>query len=138
MLFHMYQVFSSLLGHLHFSLHFFSTFMEHLCLNHPISHANLFSKCSAQKTQVVKFNRTRVGTTSNLYMSNASFHPIRAFKPQKNGKKTSSYPWLSSGDPPIYIWYSFPKWTKIFRFSFRNRKEKVIRVRQSNIFGNSK
>ena len=37
MLFHMYQVFSSLLGHFHFSLHFFSTFMEQLFLNHPIS-----------------------------------------------------------------------------------------------------
>ena len=36
MLFHMYQVFSSLLGHLHFSLHFFSTFMEQLFLNHAI------------------------------------------------------------------------------------------------------
>ena len=36
MLFHMYQVFSSLLGHLHFSLHFFSIFMEQLFLNHPI------------------------------------------------------------------------------------------------------
>ena len=33
---HMYQVFSSLLCHLHFSLHFFSTFMEQLFLNHPI------------------------------------------------------------------------------------------------------
>ena len=37
MLFHMYQVFSSLQGHLHFSSHFFSTFMEQLFLNHPIS-----------------------------------------------------------------------------------------------------
>jgi len=37
MLFHMYQVFSSLLGHLNFSLHFFSTFMEQLFNNHPIS-----------------------------------------------------------------------------------------------------
>ena len=37
MLFHMYQVSSSLLGHLHFSLHFFSTFMEQLFFNHPIS-----------------------------------------------------------------------------------------------------
>ena len=37
MLFPMYQVFSSLLDHLHFSLHFFSTFMEQLFLNHPIS-----------------------------------------------------------------------------------------------------
>ena len=37
MLFYMYQVFSSLLGHLHFSLHFFSIFMEQLFLNHPIS-----------------------------------------------------------------------------------------------------
>ena len=36
MLFHMYQVFSSLLGLLYFSLHFFSTFMEQLFLNHPI------------------------------------------------------------------------------------------------------
>ena len=40
MLFHMYQVFSSLLGHLHFSLHFFSTFMEQLFNNHPISVIN--------------------------------------------------------------------------------------------------
>ena len=36
MLFYMYQVFNSLLGHLPFSLHFFSTFMEQLFLNHPI------------------------------------------------------------------------------------------------------
>ena len=37
MMFHMFQVFSSLLGHFHFRLHFFSTFMEQLFLNHPIS-----------------------------------------------------------------------------------------------------
>ena len=37
MLFPMYQVFSSPLGHLHFSLHFFSTLVEQLFLNHPIS-----------------------------------------------------------------------------------------------------
>ena len=37
MLFPMYQVFSSLLGHLRFSLPYFSTFMEKIFLNHPIS-----------------------------------------------------------------------------------------------------
>ena len=36
MLLHMYQVFSSLLGHFHFSLYFFSTFIEQLFNNHPI------------------------------------------------------------------------------------------------------
>ena len=33
----MYQVFSSLLGHLHFFVHFSFTFMEHLFFGHPIS-----------------------------------------------------------------------------------------------------
>ena len=37
MLFHMYQVFSSLQGHLHFFVHFFFTFMEHFFIDHPIS-----------------------------------------------------------------------------------------------------
>ena len=32
----MYQVFSSLLGHLHFSVHFSFTFMEQLFKNHPV------------------------------------------------------------------------------------------------------
>ena len=36
MLFCMYQVFSSLLGHLHFFVHFSFTFMEHLFFGHPI------------------------------------------------------------------------------------------------------
>ena len=36
MLFHMYQVFSSLQGHLHFFVHFFFTFMEHFFIVHPI------------------------------------------------------------------------------------------------------
>ena len=36
MLFCMYQVFSSLLGHLHFFVHFSFTFMEHLFYGHPI------------------------------------------------------------------------------------------------------
>ena len=36
MLFHMYQVFNSLLGHLHFSVHFLFTFMEQLFNDHPI------------------------------------------------------------------------------------------------------
>ena len=40
MLFCMYQVFSSLLGHLHFFVHFSFTFMEHLFFGHPI----LFNK----------------------------------------------------------------------------------------------
>ena len=38
MLFHMYQVFSFLLGHLHFSVHFFFTFMEQLFKNHLLTH----------------------------------------------------------------------------------------------------
>jgi len=36
MLFHMYQVFSSLHGHLQFFVHFFFTFMEHFFIDHPI------------------------------------------------------------------------------------------------------
>ena len=32
----MYQVFSSLQGHLQFFLHFFFTFMEHFFIDHPI------------------------------------------------------------------------------------------------------
>ena len=47
MLFYMYQVFSFLLGHLHFSLHFFSTFMEYFFIVPPISIVFLkFSKVS--------------------------------------------------------------------------------------------
>ena len=41
MLFHIYPVFSSQLGHLHFSLHFFFTFMEQLFNNHPIPKPNI-------------------------------------------------------------------------------------------------
>ena len=37
MLFHMYQVFSSLQGHLHFFGHFSFTFMEYFFFDHPIS-----------------------------------------------------------------------------------------------------
>ena len=37
MLFHMYQVFSSLHGHLQFFVHFFFTFMERFFIDHPIS-----------------------------------------------------------------------------------------------------
>ena len=36
MLLYMYQVFSSLLGHLHFFVHFFLTFMEYFFIDHPI------------------------------------------------------------------------------------------------------
>ena len=36
MLWHMYQVFSSLQGHLHFFVHFFFTFMGQFFLGHPI------------------------------------------------------------------------------------------------------
>ena len=36
MLFHMYQVFSSLQGHLHFFEHFSFTFIEHFFIDHPI------------------------------------------------------------------------------------------------------
>ena len=32
----MYQVFIFLLGHLHFFVHFFFTFMENLFMDHPI------------------------------------------------------------------------------------------------------
>ena len=37
MLLYMYQVFSSLLGHLHFFVHFFLTFVEYFFIDHPIS-----------------------------------------------------------------------------------------------------
>ena len=40
MLLHMYQVFSPLLDHFHFSAHFFFTFMEQLFMNHPILRFN--------------------------------------------------------------------------------------------------
>ena len=36
MLSYMYQVFSSLLGHLQFFVHFFFTFMEQFFIGHPI------------------------------------------------------------------------------------------------------
>ena len=36
MLLYMYQVFSSLLGHLHFFVHIFLTFMEYFFMDHPI------------------------------------------------------------------------------------------------------
>ena len=36
MLLHMKQIFSSLRGHLHFSLHFFFTYLENFFFNHPI------------------------------------------------------------------------------------------------------
>ena len=39
MLLYMYQVFSSLLGHLHFFVHFFLTFMEYFFIDHPICYA---------------------------------------------------------------------------------------------------
>ena len=37
MLLHMYQIFSSLLGHLQFFVHFFFTFMEQFFIGHPIT-----------------------------------------------------------------------------------------------------
>ena len=37
MLFHIYQVFSSLQGYLQFFVHFFFIFMEHFFIDHPIS-----------------------------------------------------------------------------------------------------
>ena len=36
MFLHLYQIFSSLQGHLHFFVHFFFTFMEHFFIGHPI------------------------------------------------------------------------------------------------------
>ena len=46
MLMFIYQIFSSLLGHFHFFVHFFFTFMEnffmvHPILNHSASHSGL-------------------------------------------------------------------------------------------------
>ena len=38
MLLHMYQIFSSLQGHLHFSVHFFLTLMVNFFFDHPISY----------------------------------------------------------------------------------------------------
>jgi len=36
MFLHLYQIFSSLQGHLHFFVHFFFTFMENFFIGHPI------------------------------------------------------------------------------------------------------
>ena len=46
----LYQVFSSLLGHLHFSVHFSFTFVEQLFKNHPVSPpvSRLFLNCWEQ------------------------------------------------------------------------------------------
>jgi len=44
MLFHMYQVFSSLQGHLHFFVYFFFPFMEHFFIVHPISSTDTMDK----------------------------------------------------------------------------------------------
>ena len=41
MLLQMYQIFSSLRGHLHFSVHFFFTFTVYFFFNHPISRKNM-------------------------------------------------------------------------------------------------
>ena len=43
MLLYMYQVFSSLLGHLHFFVHFFLNFMEYFFIDHPVSFRGRFS-----------------------------------------------------------------------------------------------
>ena len=47
MFLHLYQIFSSLQGHLHFFVHFFFTFMEHFFIGHPIS--RVFCKCGVCK-----------------------------------------------------------------------------------------
>ena len=57
-LFHMYQVFSSLYGHLHFFVHFFFTFMEYFFIVHPISIQSLVCPCllldQTRKNQVIQ------------------------------------------------------------------------------------
>ena len=55
MLFQMYQVFSSLLGHLHFSLHLFFIFMEQLFMNHPIWGGPKKSKLCSRPAREVRF-----------------------------------------------------------------------------------
>ena len=52
MLFCMYQVFSSLLGHLHFFVHFSFTFMEHLFFGHPISWTELIEDSNVSHFQL--------------------------------------------------------------------------------------
>ena len=52
MLFYMYQVFSSLQGHLHFLAHFFFTFMEYFFLDQPIP-PDIPKKLDAQRQYVV-------------------------------------------------------------------------------------
>ena len=62
MLFHMYQVFSSLQGHLHFFVHFFCTFMEHFFIVHPISCICLSSSASDTSRQF--FHRVQLSNYS--------------------------------------------------------------------------
>ena len=50
MLLHMYQIFRSLRGHLHFCVHFFLTFMVNFFFDHPIS-AWKITRCDRQRTE---------------------------------------------------------------------------------------
>ena len=52
----MYQVFSSLQGHLQFFVHFFFTFMEHFFIDHPI-----FYKKICNKTVIMSMSAGRTG-----------------------------------------------------------------------------
>ena len=60
MLFHIYQVFSSLQNHLHFFVHFFLTFMEYFFIDHPISY-NIIQRMKAVATRIVKLGHLLYG-----------------------------------------------------------------------------
>ena len=77
MLLHMYQIFSSLLGHLHFFVHFSFTFVGQFFLGHPISDTvnfrffknDTFSEimnCDKEKITGVKFFFSKLEFYFNL------------------------------------------------------------------------
>ena len=62
MLLHIYQIFSSLQGHLHFSKHFVFTFMVNFFFDHPIFCMNenrKGKKCRLDTRNVIKSEREK-------------------------------------------------------------------------------
>ena len=62
MLLHTYQVFSSLVGDLHFFVHFFINFMEYFFLGHPIVQVHMHDtgrrkKCAINAIEVAQLGK---------------------------------------------------------------------------------
>ena len=58
MLLHMYQIFSSLRGHLHYLVHFFFTFMVNFFFDHPISIRNTLVSRHTPNTHIISNDST--------------------------------------------------------------------------------